>query len=92
MYDLLTTLSKFLLLGMSLHDVIARATVNSSRVFNFGVSIGTLKPGAEADVSVLELKDGEFTFTDSDGKTRTGRQKLEAVTTVKGGTVFEPTG
>ena len=42
-------------------------------------------------MSVLELKVGEFTFTDSDGKTRTGRQKLEAVTTVKGGKVFEPT-
>ncbi len=91
-YDLLTTLSKFLVLGMSLQDVIARATVNASRVFNFGAEIGTLKPGAEADVSVLGLKDAEFTFTDSDGKTRTGRQKLEAVTTVKGGKAFEPTG
>jgi dihydroorotase len=69
--------------------VIARATVNASRVFNFGAEIGTLKPGAEADVSVLELKDGEFTFTDSDGTTRIGRQKLEAVMTVKGGKVFE---
>jgi len=88
-YDQLTTLSKFLVLGMSLTDVIARATVNAARVFNFGAEIGTLKPGSEADVSVLELKDGEFTFTDSDGKTHTGRQKLEAVTTVKGGKVFE---
>jgi len=91
-YDQTTTLSKFLALGMSLHDVIARSTINSSRVFNFGAEIGTLKPGAEADVSVLELKEGEFTFIDSDGKTRKGRQKLEAVTTVKGGTVFQPTG
>jgi dihydroorotase len=88
-YDLLTTLSKFLLLGISLRDVIARATVNSSQVFNFGARIGTLKPGAEADVSVLELKEGEFTFTDSDGKSRTGRSKLEAVTTVRGGKAFE---
>ena len=90
-YDQLTTLSKFLALGMSLHDVIARTTLNSARVFNFGAEIGTLKPGAEADVSVLDLQDGGFTFTDSDGKTRTGRQKLETVTTVKGGKVFEPT-
>jgi dihydroorotase len=89
-YDLLTTLSKFLVLGISLRDVIARATINSSRVFNFGASIGTLKPGAEADVSVLELKEGEFTFTDSDGKSRTGRSKLETVATVKGGKVIEP--
>jgi dihydroorotase len=88
-YDLLTTLSKFLLLGTSLRDVIARVTVNSSRVFNFGASIGTLKPGAEADVSVLELKEGEFTFTDSDGKSRLGRRKLVAAATVRGGKVFQ---
>jgi dihydroorotase len=89
-YDLVTTLSKFLLLGLSLRDVLARATVNSARVFNFGSSIGTLRPGAEADVSVLELKEGEFTFTDSDGKSRLGRHRLVASATVRGGKVFEP--
>jgi dihydroorotase len=89
-YDLVTTLSKFLLLGMSLPNVIRRATVNSSQVFSFGAEIGTLKPGAEADVSVLELREGEFTFTDSDGKTRRGRQKLAPVVTVRGGKVFQP--
>jgi dihydroorotase len=89
-YDLVTTLSKFLLLGMSLRDVIARATANSARVFNFGAEIGTLKPGAEADISVLELRKGNFSFTDSDGKTRQGRQKLEPVVTVRGGKLFYP--
>ncbi len=89
-FDLLTTLSKFLLLGMNLHDVIERATLNSSRVFNFGEEIGTLKPGAEADVAVLELREGEFTFTDSDGRTRTGRQKLAPFVTVRGGKLFKP--
>jgi dihydroorotase len=89
-FDLVTTLSKFLLLGMSLPDVIRRATVNSARVFNFGAEIGSLKPGSEADVSVLELREGEFEFIDSDGKTRTGRQKLAPVVTVRGGKVFQP--
>ena len=89
-YDLVTTLSKFLLLGMSLRDVVERATVNSARVFGFGVEIGTLKPGAEADVAVLDLREGEFAFTDSDGKTRAGRQKLAPVVTVRAGKVFEP--
>ncbi len=87
-YDLLTTLSKFLLLGLSLNEVIERSTVNSARVFKFGAEIGTLKPGAEADVSVLELREGPFAFTDSDGKTRTGRQKLAPFVTVRGGKVF----
>jgi len=89
-YDLPTTLSKFLLLGLSLREVIARATANSARVFNFGAQIGTLKPGAEADVSVMELKEGEFTYTDSDGKTRTGRQKLVPFATLRGGQAYWP--
>jgi dihydroorotase len=89
-YDLATTLSKFLLLGMSLREVIERATVNSARAFDFGAEIGTLKPGAGADVAVLELREGRFTFTDSDRKTREGRQMLVPVATVRAGKVFEP--
>ncbi len=89
-YDLVTTLSKFLPLGLSVREVIERSTVNSARVFNFGAEIGTLKPGAEADVSVLELREGQFTFTDSDGKTRTGGQMLAPVVTVRDGKLFYP--
>jgi len=87
-YDLATTLSKFLLLGLSLREVIERATANAARVFDFGAEIGTLKTGAEADIAVLELREGQFTFTDSGGKTRTGRQKLVPVTTVRAGKVL----
>jgi len=89
-YDLPTTLSKFLLLGLSLREVIARATANAARVFDFGADIGTLKLGAEADLSVFELRDGEFAFTDSDGQTRIGKQKLVPVVTVRGGKLFSP--
>ena len=89
-FDLVTTLSKFLLLGMSLRQVVERATVNAAGVFDFGVEIGTLRPGAEADVSVLDIKEGEFVFTDSYGKTRTGRQKIDPVVTVRGGKAYYP--
>ncbi len=89
-FDLATTLSKFLLLGMSLSEVIRRATVNAAAVFDFGAKIGTLQLGAEADVSVLDLQEGNFTFTDSDGKTRQGKQKLLPVVTVRGGELYYP--
>jgi dihydroorotase len=89
-FDLVTTLSKFLLLGLSLSEVIRRATVNAAAVFDFGARVGTLKPGAEADLSVLELQEGDFTFTDSDGKTRPGKQKLLPVVTVRGGELYYP--
>jgi len=89
-YDLTTTLSKFLLLGLSLREIFMRCTINAARTFNFGAEIGTLKPGAEGDVSVLDLVAGDFTFTDSDGKTRQGRQKLLPVVTVRAGKPFYP--
>ncbi len=89
-YDLTTTLSKFLLLGMSLSEVFTRCTVNAARTFNFGAEIGTLKPGADGDVSILDLAVGDFTFTDSDGRTRQGRQKLHPEVTVRAGKLFYP--
>ncbi|HEX5482701.1 MAG TPA: amidohydrolase/deacetylase family metallohydrolase [Terriglobia bacterium] len=89
-YDMPTTLSKFLLLGMELPEIIRRTTVNAVQTFDFGVPIGTLKPGAEGDVSVFEMREGSFTFTDSYGKTRQGRQKISPVVTVRGGKVFYP--
>jgi dihydroorotase len=90
-FDLVTTLSKFLLLGLSLRQVVERATVNSARVFNFGAEIGTLQPGAEADVSVLEVREGKFVFVDSGGQKRTGRQKIEPVVTLRAGKIYYPT-
>jgi predicted amidohydrolase len=71
-------------------EVIERATANAARVFSFGAEIGTLKTGTEADVSVLEVREGKFALTDSDGKTRTARQKLDPVVTVRGGKLFPP--
>jgi dihydroorotase len=90
-FDLVTTMSKLMILGMSLREVIERTTINAARALNFGLEIGTLKPGAEADVSVLQLRSGEFRFVDSEGQTRTAGQKLEAAATVRAGKVFNPT-
>jgi dihydroorotase len=90
-FDLVTTMSKMMMLGMSLREVVERTTMNAAQALNFGLQIGTLKPGAEADVSVLQLRSGEFAFVDSEGQSRTATQKLEAAVTVRGGKVFYPT-
>ncbi len=47
--------------------------------------LGTLKPGAVADLAVLELSQGEFEFVDNFANKRTGRQKLVARAAVIGG-------
>ncbi len=89
-YDLVTTLSKFFSLGLSLREVVERATSMAARVFDFGARVGTLSPGAAADVSVLNLREGRFVFTDSYGKKRTGRLKLEPIVTLRGGRLYYP--
>ena len=83
--DFPNVMSKFLMFGMPLDQVIARATVNASRIFPAFNDRGTLNVGAPADVAVLELRDGTFEFVDNYKGTRTGRQRLFPIATVNGG-------
>ena len=71
-------LSKFLMLGMSLEQVIARGTINSARSIPALKDLGTFRTGAIADISVFELAQGDFEFVDNLNAKRTGRQKLFA--------------
>lgn len=87
-FDLATTLSKFLYLGMSLEDVIARATSNAAATFAFPLGLGTLRVGSLADVAVFALNEGNFTFVDSVHATRVGHHKLTPVATVKAGRIY----
>jgi dihydroorotase len=87
-YDLATTLSKFLHLGMTLEQVIERATANPAGAFGFPKGLGTLREGADADVAVFSLDEGRFTFVDALGDQRTGTRKLAPVATVKAGRIF----
>jgi dihydroorotase len=87
-FDLATTLSKFLHLGLTLEQVIERATSNPAAVFGFRDGLGSLRTGGEADIAVFSLAEGNFEFTDSTGVARTGHRKLVPVATVKGGKVY----
>ncbi len=83
--DFPNVMSKFLMFGMPLMQVIARATVNAARVFPAFDDRGTLNVGAPADVSILELRDGTFEFLDNYKGTRTGKQRLFPAGTVLAG-------
>lgn len=86
--DLPTTLSKFLNLGMPLPAVIRAATATPAEVIGRAGELGTLRPGAAADVAVLALEDGRFDFEDSDRQHLTGAKRLAPVMTIKGGEVW----
>ncbi|HWZ54568.1 MAG TPA: amidohydrolase/deacetylase family metallohydrolase [Verrucomicrobiae bacterium] len=87
-YDLVTELSKFLTIGMTLDQVIERVTLRPTRMFNFGVEIGTLRPGSVADITILNVREGSFVFGDSTGKKRTGKQKLQSVAAIRAGKAY----
>jgi dihydroorotase len=74
--DFPNVMSKFIMFGMPLSQIIACATVNAARVFPSFDDRGTLNVGAPADVAILELREGTFDFLDNYKGTRTGRQRL----------------
>jgi dihydroorotase len=83
--DLPNVMSKFIMFGMPLSQIIAAATSNAARVFPSFDDRGTLNVGAPADVAILELRDGTFEFVDNYKGTRTGRQRLFPSATVLAG-------
>jgi len=83
--DFPNVMSKFIMFGMPLSQIIACATVNAARVFPSFDDRGTLNVGAPADVAILELREGSFEFLDNYKGTRTGSQRLFPAGTVLAG-------
>ncbi len=80
------TMSKFLAMGMSLKEVIYRSTQRPAEVIRHP-ELGHLTPGADADVAVLNLQEGEFGFVDSGRARLSARQRLECELTVRAGRI-----
>lgn len=83
-YDLLTTMSKFLALGVPLTEVIRATTINPARAVRLE-DRGTLKPGLLGDATVLTLEDGEFVFADALGERQIATRRLSHRGIVLGG-------
>jgi dihydroorotase len=89
--DLLNTMSKFLCLGMDLPAVIRCVTAAPAAALK-RPDLGSLKPGAVGDASVLELVEGDFTYEDVVGETLPGRWKIAPRGVVIGGRWWHPAG
>lgn len=88
-FDLPTTLSKFLHLGMSLPEVIAAATVRPAQVLGLEREVGTLQPGSRADVALFKLYEGSFPLQDIHGNVRNVERLLRNTVTIVGGRELE---
>ena len=89
-FDLATTVSKFLALDLTLDDALAKVTAVPARVIGIPDKIGTLAVGAWGDAVVFDLAEGHYDLIDSHGEVRPGRQRLVPRVVVKGGRVYEP--
>ncbi|MBI1789132.1 MAG: amidohydrolase/deacetylase family metallohydrolase [Acidobacteria bacterium] len=83
---MITTMAKFLNIGLTLDQVIERATVNPAKAIR-RPELGTLSEGAVADIAVIELERGQFAFLDSGHGKHLGDRNLRCVLTVRNGRI-----
>jgi dihydroorotase len=87
MKDMTNVMSKFLNMGMSMDDVIAKSTWAPAREIH-REELGHLTPGAVADIAVLRIENGNFGFVDTSGAKMTGSKKLVCELTIRNGKVL----
>ncbi len=88
-FDMQTTMSKFLAIGMGLEEVIRRSTVEPAKALR-RADLGRLAPGAAGDAAVLSLEAGSFDLTDVVGETVKAKERLFVRGTVLGGRWLDP--
>jgi len=87
---LTSTMSRFFILGLTLDQVIEMTTINPARVLGEEQRRGSLGIGMPADISILELTEGEFPFFEGiTGKTVKGNRLLAPKLTIKSGVEIE---
>jgi dihydroorotase len=83
-FDQVTTLSKFLAMGMPLNEVIAATTVNAAMALR-RPELGSLRPGSTADATVLSVLEGAFEYVDAVGEHMTCDKRIVAEAVVIAG-------
>ena len=88
-FDQVTTMSKFLCLGMPLVDVIGAATVNAAFALQ-RPELGSFKPGSAGDATILSIKDGRFDYVDVVGEHLAGDRRINSDGVVIAGRWWHP--
>jgi dihydroorotase len=88
-FDQVTTLSKFLCLGMPLSDLIAATTVNAATAVK-RPELGSLKPASVGDATILAIEDGQFDYVDVVNEHLVGNKRIVSAAVVIGGRWWHP--
>jgi dihydroorotase len=89
-HSLVEMMGRFLGLGFDLEQVIAMCTMNPARAIGEQDRLGSLAEGRQADVSVLEVREGEWVVYDTLRESLRVKESVVPVLTIKRGRVFEP--
>ena len=88
-FDQVTTMSKFLCMGMPFPDVVAASTVNAAMALR-RPELGSLKPGSVGDATLLSIRKGKFDYEDVVGEHLIGDRKIASEGVVIGGRWWHP--
>jgi dihydroorotase len=86
MKDMLTTMSKFMAMGMDIQSVIRASTWKPAQVIN-REELGNLSVGAEADIAIFNIRKGKFGLFDPNGEKIETDEKLECEMTIRAGRI-----
>jgi dihydroorotase len=75
-FSLTHAMTELLTLGMTLPDIVATVTSNPAKMMGMSDTIGSLRPGREADISVLETLHGKFQLSDNSGEKVTASELI----------------
>jgi dihydroorotase len=89
-HSLVEIMDRFLALGFTLEQVITMVTENPARALGEQDRLGSLAVGRQADISVLELREGSWAVYDTVGAKLPLETAIIPVLTVKRGVPFEP--
>jgi dihydroorotase len=86
MKDMLTTMSKFLAMGMDLQSVIKTSTWRPAQVIK-REELGNLSVGSDADIAILNIRTGKFGLFDYTGYKLETDKKIECEMTIRAGRI-----
>jgi dihydroorotase len=89
-HSMVEIMARFLGMGFTLEQVIAMSTANPARAIGEAGRLGSLQVGRQADISVLEVRDGRWVVYDTLRDSMKIDKTVVPVLTVKRGRVFEP--
>lgn len=87
LFGLTTVMSKFLMMGMPLNELLACVTSVPARLMREEGNLGTLAPGSCADIAILRVDETAVVFVDSEGQKRTGGQYFRTIATLLDGKI-----